>query len=159
MSHVSKIEVVIQDLEALAEAAESCGCELVLNKHTYKWYGRWVNDYNAQDAAYHHGISTKDYGKNCEHVIRVKGDSNAYEVGVYKNPNGEGYVLVYDFFAGGQGLEKHIGKHASKLEQQYKSSAVTREMKHKGFKVTKSWEENGTIMHEFERTGAAAKRW
>ena len=159
MSHVTHIEVVIKNLDALASAAEACGCELVLDKHTYKWYGRWVNDYNRSDAAYNHGISTADYGKNCDHVIRVKdAGKDTYEVGVYKNPDGEGYVLVYDFYNGGNGLEKHIGARASKLEQQYKSAVVVSEMKRKGFKVSKSWEENGTITHEFEKT-ATARSW
>lgn len=151
MSHVTHIEIVISDLDALREAAEACDCELIEGQKTYKWFGKWVNDYHSKDAAYHHGIDPKQYGK-CEHAIRIKGGkSNAYEVGVCKNPNGEGYVLIYDFYAGGNGLEAKIGHRAEKLEQQYKASAVKSEMARKGFKVTKSWEQDGNIQMEFEK--------
>jgi hypothetical protein len=154
MSHVTKVKVVIKDLQALAEAAEACGCELVEGQKTYKWYGEWVNDYNTEDAAYRQGIKTDDYGK-CEHAIRVKGDKNAYEVGVCNNPDGEGYVLVYDFYNQARTLEAKIGHHAERLSQQYKASAVKSAMKAKGFKITKSWENaDGSIGMDCEKTAA-----
>lgn len=129
MSHITKVQVAITDLEALGEACAELGGELLLDVKAYQmWGSRKVN---------------------CFATIRFKGAS--YEVGVQQAKDGT-YTLEADFYGSG-GLTQKIGANASKLEQQYKSSVVKKEMKRKGFKVTKSWEEQGTIMHEFEKTG------
>jgi hypothetical protein len=134
MSHVSAIKLVIEDLDALEKAAELIGCELVRNQKTWKWYGKWVNDYHGDDAAYRHGIKTEDYGK-CEHAIRVKGNSQAYEVGLVKNPDGPGFVPLFDFFAGGKGLQAVIGDGAGNLRREYALQVGMKEMQRKGFRT------------------------
>lgn len=81
MSHVSTIETVIQDLDALEQACKALGTvELVRGQTTWKWFGQFVNDYHGADAAYKHGIEPKDYGK-CLHAIRVKGNEKPTKSG------------------------------------------------------------------------------
>lgn len=134
MSHMSTIKLLVNDLDSIDAACKLIGCELVRGQKTFKWYGRWMNDYDAQDAAYRQGIKPEDYGK-CEHAIRVTGKPDAYEVGLVKNPNGEGYLLVYDFWAGGKGLQAAIGDNAGNLRREYALQVGMREMSRKGFRT------------------------
>ncbi len=128
MSHVASVELIVHDLDALAVAAEKCGMKLVQDQKTYKWYGKWVQDYNDKDAAYKLGIDPDDYGK-CEHAIVVPGDKSAYEIGVVKNPKGEGYVLVYDFWGPGQKIVDRVGgQDCSKLVQEYALATIADEL-------------------------------
>lgn len=137
MSHVASVQLVIKDLGALAQAAEKLGMELVLGQTNYKWYGRWVNDYDAQDAAYRQGLKTEDYGK-CEHVVRVKGNPSAYEIGVVKNPDGDGYRLVWDFYGGcGQALLAKAGPNCGWLADEYGAAVATKHYAKLGKKVTR----------------------
>jgi len=139
MSHVTKIGQIITDLDSLKRACEDCGCELIIGQKTFRWYGQWVNDYDVANSAYHHGIKPEDYGK-CEHAIRVKGaNSRTYEVGVCKNPQGAGFVLVYDNYCGGNGLEAKIGREAVNVVQGYSSHAAHKHLTIAGFRVAKSW--------------------
>lgn len=126
MSHVVKVELLVKDLDALAVAANKCGCELVRNQKTYKWYGRFMGDYQMPE-----GMTENDLGK-CDHAIRVKGAaSHTYEVGVIKNKNSEGYSLFYDFFQGGYGLEEKVGKQMGLLKQEYTVQAILNKVKNK----------------------------
>jgi len=135
MSHVSTIKLVVEDLDAMEEACKLIGCELVRGQKTFKWYGRWMNDYDATDAAYRQGIKPEDYGK-CEHAIRVKGaNDKTYEVGLVKNPNGPGWVPIYDFFARGYGLQDAVGDGAGNLRREYALQVGMREFARKGFRT------------------------
>jgi hypothetical protein len=132
MSHVSCIDVVIKDLDALKRVAEELGLEFVEGQKTYKWYGRWVKDYNANDAAYKHGIDPGQYG-SCDHVLRIPGNPSAYEVGVVKTA--DGYKLIWDFWAGGYGLRDKIGSKGEKLIQGYSKEVACKALAKKGLKV------------------------
>lgn len=135
MSHVTSLGTVVTDLAALEEACKALGLTFKRGQTSYRWYGRWVNDYHAEDAAYHHGVKPSDYGR-CEHAIACP-IKDAYEVGVVKNPNGDGWVLIYDFFAEGLGLENYIGPKAQMLRQAYSTVLTTKHLKKlrkKGFK-------------------------
>jgi hypothetical protein len=125
MSHVAALSMQVKSLSALKKAALACGLELVEGQTTYRWYGRWVQDYHGENAAYKLGIDPKNYGK-CDHAIRIPGNAKAYEIGVVKSPNGEGYELVWDFWQGGYGLEAKIGSDGEKLRKEY-VKAVTQE--------------------------------
>ena len=133
MSHVSCIDVEIKDLAALKQVAKELGLEFVEGQKTYKWYGQWVKDYNANDAAYKHGIAPENYGK-CAHVLRIPGNQQAYEVGVVELPNGS-YKLVWDFWAGGYGLRDKIGTKGEKLVQGYSKEVACKTLAKKGLKV------------------------
>lgn len=133
MSHVSCIDVEIKDLDSLKRIAQELGLEFIEGQKTYKWYGRWVKDYDAQDAAYRHGIDPDNYGK-CNHVLRIPGKPLAYEVGIVQMPNGH-YKLIWDFFAGGYGLRDKIGSKGEKLIQGYSKEVAIKALAKKGLKV------------------------
>lgn len=135
MSHVSTVEIDVNDLESLRVACKALGLEFVEGQTTYRWYGKWVQDYSEGDAAYKNGIDPKDYGK-CEHAIRLPNNPNAYEVGVARRADGK-LTLVWDLWSGGKGLEAVIGKNGSKLRQEYSLQVGTRALLRKGFRVTR----------------------
>ena len=70
MSLVSCVKVIIKDIDTLVEEAEKLGLEFHEGQTTYKWYGQWIRDYHADDAAYKHGIDPKKYG-TCTHALSV----------------------------------------------------------------------------------------
>lgn len=130
MSHVVEVDISIQDLDALEEAAKMLGLELVRGQNTYRWFGRSVGDY-----ALPAGYKVSDLGK-CEHALRIPGDNKAYEIGVSKRRDGKpGYSLVWDFFAGGYGMEKKVGENCQKLEQAYTVALACRHYRRKGYSV------------------------
>jgi hypothetical protein len=146
MSHVAKIDLVIQDLDALRAACETLGLELVEGQKQYKWFGAWMQDYSSADAAYLNGIDPKDYGK-CEHAIRIPGQSDAYEVGVVKNPKGAGYVLILDFYAGGRGMvDKVGGKACERLTMNYAAKVGIKAARKEGWRVKESLNDRGEIV-------------
>ena len=65
MSHISKIEMEITDLESLKAACKRLGFTFQEYQKTYQWYGRWVGDTKLPE-----GILESDLGK-CDHAIQV----------------------------------------------------------------------------------------
>lgn len=129
MSHVSEIAVEVNDLAALVKAAPLCGLEVV-EKTTYRWYGKHVGDYPLPA-----GFTEEDLGK-CEFALSVRGNDKAYEVGVCKRRDGKpGFVLLQDFWNGGFGLEAAIGKDGSKLVQEYSIQVATKTLARQGFRT------------------------
>ena len=121
MSHIVTLELEINDLSALEKAAENLGCELVRGQKTYKWYGESVGDYPLPE-----GMTAGDLGK-CDHAIRVKGNPDAYEIGVVESKTKRGaYSLAYDFWNDGYGLMQKVGANAGKLKQEYTVQALIR---------------------------------
>ena len=140
MSHVATVEVHIKDLEALKAACKVLGLEFVEGQQTFKWYGRHVGDYPLPE-----GFTQSDMGQ-CEHAIRLPNNNRAYEVGVVKRRDGKpGYTLMYDFWAGGYGLEEAIGKQAGRLRQQYSAQVATKQARKQGYRVTQSVQQDGTL--------------
>lgn len=143
MSHVASVNIVIKDLAALKAACHELGLTFVENQKTHAWWGRWANDYAAKDAAYiQSGIKPENYG-HCEHAIKVPGST--YEIGVYKNPKGAGFVLAYDFYGPGQGIRKKLGQGLEKLKQCYAVNIASMTAKAKGWIVNRTTLANGTI--------------
>lgn len=144
MSHVATIEVEVKSLKALKMACINLGLEFVEGQRTYKWYGKWVQDYHGDDAAYKHGIKPEDYGK-CDHAIRIPGNSNAYEIGVVRKANGS-YAIVYDFWGPGAVLKNYIGQDGNRLKQEYALCAATLAAQAEGFSVKRvNQQHDGTI--------------
>lgn len=136
MSHVVCSKVRITDLDILKKALEKFPkLKWHENKTHYAWYGRYANDYHAQDAAYHDGIKPDDYGK-CSHCISMPGESH-YEIGVVEREDGS-YTLIWDFYSTGRMISNYIGKGAELLMAEY-----SREFIHDY--ATK----NGFIMNEY----------
>jgi hypothetical protein len=124
MSHVAKIELVIQDLETLKQACQRLNLELMENQQTYKWYGRYVGD-----APLPEGFTPEDLGK-CHHAIRVEGAS--YEIGIVQRQ--EKYHLLWDSWSSG-GLERVLGPGAGRLKQAYAIERVAKEARLKGYRL------------------------
>lgn len=138
MSHVVTIELEIDNLEVLSDAAKSLGCTLIKNQKTYSWYGYHVGDYPLPQ-----GFKKEDMGK-CEHAIKV--DGSQWEIGVVKDPENEKkFKLIYDFYgAHGRDIEKVCGKGLGKLKARY----TVAELKHKLNKKKAKYKEevkNGKI--------------
>lgn len=149
MSHVASVELEVDDLASLKEAAKSMGLEFVADQKTFKWFGRFMDDYNGANAAHLHGINPKDYGK-CLHAIRIPGNDKAYEIGVVKRADGKpGYQLVWDFFQGGYGLQKVIGQDGGLLKQSYAVMRAKKEMLRKGYRATTTKDAKGNMFLTF----------
>lgn len=112
-------------------------------KKKYAWFGKWVGDYSKEDAAYKLGIDPEDYGK-CEHAIRVEGSS--YEIGVMKRKDGNGYSLVWDFFATGRNINKVIGDGAEKLMTEYSREFINQFANTNSFMLDESVDSEGNIV-------------
>jgi hypothetical protein len=135
MSHVSQVELVIKNLSVLKDAVNNLdGLTFMEGQKTYKWYGKWVNDYRGETAAVDNGFSPEDFGKS-EHAIKVDGAD--YEIGVVKNPTGAGYRLVYDRFASGERvIAKKYGAGLETIKTQYTQRLTRKHLAKKGFRVT-----------------------
>ena len=109
MSHVSKIEIEINDLSCLKQACQRLGFEFRENQRSYNWYGRLVqpDKYPLPE-----GITQQDLGK-CHHAIHIPNAS--YEIGIVQQ--GTKYLLLADFWD--TSLKNAIGEGGGKLKQAY----------------------------------------
>lgn len=121
MSHVTTLKIEIKDLAALKDACKKVGLEFREGQGTYKWFGRHVGDYPLPE-----GFKKGDLGK-CDHAIGVKGKKDAYEIGVCKR-DGK-YVLLWDFWQGGYGLQEVAGRDCSNLTTAYTKNVAIKEAK------------------------------
>jgi hypothetical protein len=136
MSHVVAIKTELKDLEAVKLACEEMGLTFKENQKSIRWFGQWVNDYSAADAAYKLGIDTKDYGK-CDHAISVPGSN--YDVGLLHNAETGGYKIYFDFYGtNGKQIQKAIGVGGERLLQLYGVHKATIEAQKCGYLVTRS---------------------
>lgn len=128
MSHIitAKIENFL-DLDTLEAAAEDVGMELVRDEHSFRSYQR-----NAI----------------CDHKLRVKGNPDAYELGIMKAQNGKpGFQALYDFWGGsGQALENCVGPNCEKLADAYNTRHSIAYWQQRGARVTKTVEADGEIV-------------
>jgi hypothetical protein len=134
MSHITTKEITIKetDLPYLKEAAAELGLVFNENKTTWHWYGSKPGDANT-----------------CSHTISVPNNTEAYEVGVVKNDDGN-YKLQFDFYADGRGLNKFVGNDGNKLTQAFVNHKAIGEAKACGFSLkTTTMLENGDVQHKF----------
>jgi hypothetical protein len=144
MSHVVTVSVEIRDLEAVKRLCDNLGWQFQENKTSYKWYGRWVGDYNEADAAINNGIKPEDLGK-CDHAIAVPGCG--YELGLKKI--GEEYKLLWDFYD--PTLKQAMGgASGEKFCQEYGLACVTLEAERNGYGWTKTVLDNGSYEIQIE---------
>lgn len=132
MSHVVTVDVIIQDLDALAAAAEQLGMEMV-KTNQFRWFGRHMGDFPLPE-----GFKKEDMGK-CEYALRVKGAGpEVYEVGIARRRDGKpGFVPLQDFWQGGYGLEEKIGTEGVNLKREYALAVAAKEMRRQGFRVSR----------------------
>jgi len=149
MSHVTLIDLEVHDLSALRATCDELGLELCEGQKTFKWFGRHMGDYAIPE-----GFTKADMGK-CDHVIKVKGNPNAYEIGVVKRRDGKpGYILMWDFWQGGYGLQAAVGKGCHKLCQQYAAKVTAKQAQAliaKGFSQHKSVNAQGEIILRYTK--------
>ena len=151
MSHVVSIKTEFKDLAAVRAACAELGLTFKEGQKTIRWFGRWVNDYGAADAAYKLGIKPKQYG-TCDHAIEVPGSD--YDVGLLHNPETGGYKLYFDFWSSnGRAIQAAIGANGQKLLQYYAAHKATMEAKRKGWIVQRTMADNGSI--KLQVTGVA----
>lgn len=141
MSHVTNINLEIKDLGALRDACAALGLEFREGQTTYRWFGEHVGDYPLPK-----GFKASDLGK-CDHAIALPNNKNAYEVGVVRARDGsDGYVLQWDFWSGGYGLQAAIGNDANKLRQEYAVAVAASKARAKGFRVQRTTNDVGNII-------------
>ena len=140
MSHIADVQMEIKDLNALKAAVESLGAKFVEGQTTFKWYGRFMNDWASSRAASNRH-DPKNFG-SCQHAIKV--DGVQYEVGVVKMPDGS-YDILYDSWGPGEGLERKFGVGMVKLKQSYSTEVSRRELKRKGYRVTTINNADGSV--------------
>lgn len=117
MSHVVAGKLRIMDIDVYGRAAAKFGGELVRDQHEHKWYGVFLDDWDSARAVGRGARDPKTFGK-CDHVIRLKGNAGAYEIGLVARADG-GFDTVYDAYCGGYGLEHAFGTDLSKLDEEY----------------------------------------
>jgi hypothetical protein len=108
----------------------------------YKWYGRHVGDYPIPA-----GFAKDDLGR-CDHMISVTDNVMAYQIGVCQRKDGDGYTLLWDFWAGGHGLQDAVGRGAHKLIQGYQETVATKTLRRQRARFTRSVDADGTVRME-----------
>jgi hypothetical protein len=130
MSHVARVELEVKDLAALKAAAKAAGLEWKEGQQHFKWYG----------------------GNNrCEHAIGVPNNDQAYEIGVCKNPQGPGHMLVWDFWNGGFGLQKLAGNNCSNIVKGYAAEVAKKKMVAQGYTCAQTKLPTGEIKLVFTK--------
>lgn len=131
MSHVVSIKTELRDLAAVKAACAELGLLFKENQKTIRWFGKWVNDYSQEDAAYKLGIKTEQYG-TCDHAIEVPG--SGYDIGLLHNPETDGYKLYFDFYGNhGHRIQAAIGKNGEKFLSYYAACKIEAEAALKGW--------------------------
>ena len=120
MSHISKIELEVNDLGMLAQACSRLGLDLVNSQKTFKWYGQ---------------------PGQCDHAIKVP--DARYEIGV--KAVDDRFELLCDYYD--RNLEKVIGKQGGLLKQAYAVEKTKLEARRKGYSVIEKQTKNGIRLH------------
>jgi len=129
MSHIRDITLQIKRINAIKFACNKLGYELCEGQETYRWYGRFMNDWPLPE-----NVKVEDIGK-CHHAIKVPGAT--YEIGVIKTE--KGFKLQYDFWSSGE-LDKVCGKNLSKLTNEIGMMEVEKAAMFKNYTTTRSKE-------------------
>lgn len=138
MSHVADVQMQIKDLPALKRAVETMGGTFIEGQRTFRWYGRFLNDWRegrsvAERAAVNR-VNPENFGK-CEHAIAIPGCG--YEIGVIKRADGQGFELIYDEFGEGRKLLEWLGgEKYSMIKSHYGAQVSSRELSRKGYRVS-----------------------
>lgn len=145
MSHVTKVNLRVKDLDALAEAGSALGLELKRDQKNFKWFGKFMGDSTPPK-----GLATHDYGK-CLHALALKDPKpNDYEIGVVKALDGtDGFDLVVDTWCQ-QRLMTAVGGHQMNgLRREYAAAVTLKKanatLQRKGFVATRTNLANGAI--------------
>lgn len=142
MSHVVTIKCELRDLSAIEAACKRLGWTFVRDQKTFEWFGEWMNDYSAADAAYvAMDMKPEEYGK-CDHAIRVPGAK--YEIGLIAR---EGkFIPVFDNWSSG-GLKGLTAANGLKgFIQAYSVEKSKNELRRKGYSPVEQTRADGSIV-------------
>lgn len=120
MSHFTTIQTQVRDLDALREACEDLGLQLLS------------------------GVTCRGYAgaaRKAAHVIRLKGP---YDIAVDPVPEGNGFTLTCDWWDGH--VEKETGPQHGRLLQAYGVRKTIREARQRGLRVNRKLEADGSIL-------------
>ncbi len=136
MSHLTKMtEVYVTDLTAAQAVCDRHGLELLLNQpEKMRWYGvtSWLK--NEADGT---------VAQNVKHVIRIKGDVNAYTIGLVPRTDGPGFTMVFDDFD--RRLAHKLGEGLINFRRDLSAETALRQVRKLGFSVTKTVTTDGKI--------------
>ena len=121
MSHISKIELEVNDIPTLKAACQRLGLEFRPGQKSFKWWGREC--------------------KPSDHAIRIHGAD--YEVGVVKI--GRAFELQCDWYDAN--LAKALGPNGGLLKQAYAVERTKVEALRKGYRVIEKQTETGIRLY------------
>lgn len=121
MSHISKIELEVNDLRTLDRACRRLGLQLVKGQKTFKWFGRKAGD--------------------CDHAIRVP--EAEYEIGI-TSVDGI-YQLECDYYD--RLIGQAIGENGGLLKQAYAVEKTKAEARRKGYLAIEKETDTGVRLH------------
>jgi len=121
MSHISKIELEVKDLNTLSNACKRLGLQLLKEQNRFRWYGQ--------------------KGGTCDHVIRIP--EAEYEIGITRTDGL--YELQCDYFD--RNIGKAIGQNGGLLKQAYAVEKTKAEARLKGYSVIEKQTETGIRLH------------
>ena len=121
MSHISKIELEVKDLNTLSTACKRLGLLLVKGKEHFRWYGQKAG--------------------MCDHVIRVP--DAEYEIGIVRSDGL--YELKCDYLD--RSIGKSIGENGGLLKQAYAVEKTKIEARLKGYSVIEKKIDTGIRLH------------
>ncbi len=130
MSHIAKVELKIKDLACLKTACQELGLEFMQGQTSHKYY--------------------QDKRNPCLHALRVKGNDQAYEIGVVQNKDGT-YGLEWDSFGGGKGLVQVVGKNCAALKQSYAKAITLKQARSLGMRAITHKDQTGRMVITLEK--------
>lgn len=145
MSHVAQVTTRIHDLDAFAEAAAALGLEFRRDQTSYRWYGRFMNDWNdAERAAALRGHDPRTFG-TCVHAVRARDHGpNDYEIGLVRPADGgPGFEMLYDSYGPGRKLEGIAGRQLKRLSEEYGIAVASKKFRRQGFRVDRQTSATG----------------
>lgn len=179
MSHVATIDIEITNLHDLQNACADLGLEFVEGQQTYNWYGQSMSDgsipegFSESDLGRcEHAIKLNDaqamqaidqrreaFLTKCREANQEPDASvmmhvcqRPYEIGVARRRDGKpGWTLLWDFWAGGYGLQEVIGENGGRLKQAVATAASVRVMKAQGYRCHREQLPNGKVKLTFAR--------
>ena len=136
MSHVTTGDLCITDLDAAEVVVNRLGGVLERGKTTFRWFGKWLDDWRDPDrAAAMKGFDPKTFGQ-CEHTIRLQdATGDDYEIGLVRRADGKGWDALYDVFGPGRRLEERFGLGCGRLKKELGVEMAMQRARRRGYRV------------------------
>jgi len=154
--------------------------EFAEGEGSYRWYGEHVGDYPLPEGFEEHDLGRCDHvirltdamamqvmeERRVEYLAKFQSANGCepsadvlasvcrrpYEIGVAQRRDGKpGWVLLWDFWQEGFGLQKVIGENANRLKQSIATAASIRTMRQQGYKCERKTLPSGAVQLQFVR--------